>query len=426
MTRNPGRPAPIPQPRPFEPERPVYSIPPPPGLVHVVRLAQRDGIEIAAIAKRTYDWYPGAFPVPAEQQPPLLDTMVSHDGADPGMASPKYLPEIVGFKTGTDVVVHGSARPSRPVREMMAGIRVDAQVHAVKVFGRRLVEHGPSGVRFGIPEPFEAVALRYENAYGGRDQGYERAFAAEFQEAVDPAAWRRARTNIENAFGRIHPLMYPRNRFGKGYVLGDDLRKAVGRELPNIELPRDLLTPERLACNPMRWQPQPIPAGVGYLDPFSFPRSALMGMSLEPPPTADGIREVAMGLVPGMPTRGILTATPEQMGDVVHPAASRCASLGLWLPFLHGDESVVIHGMDAGHPALPCPLPDERPMFHLGIPVEPEALTPPQVYLVRIDVDRRQLVQVWVQRFRHPRPADGGFVASAAQTAGVVWRRDRS
>lgn len=404
----------IPQPRPVEAGR----VPPPPerrpAATALVALAPNDRPEIAILCKRTFDIVSGEPARLADEQLALEEDVVSYDAKPAGMASPFLLPELIGFKNGTDVVVQGTARPQGPVRETMVGVRVDAHVHAVRVFGRRLIERSGPALRFSEPEPFDLMPIRYENAYGGRDAAFEAAFMAEFKRITDPAHLRAMSAVTKHAFGVLHPLMYPRNRFGKGYVLGHDPGGAVGRELPNLELPRDLLTPERVLSEPLEWASQPIPAGFDFLDPFSFPRSSLMGAPPLVSANQDGFAEVTLGLVPALPTRTVVTATPETIGEVMHPSASRCASLGLWLPFLRGNEVVCLYGMDRDEPQLTFQLPGERVALGLRGLAGLQAITPVELHLVRVEADRRRLTQVWVQRFYHPHPADQGFAASAS------------
>ena len=154
---------------------------------------------------------------------------------------------------------------------------------------------------------------------------------------------------------------------------------------------------------PLDWPKQPLPVGFDYLDPLTSPRSAMLGM----PPVANGdlshVEEVNRGLVPKDFFRGNLFAvSPEKAPDLIHNGASRCASLGLWAPFLRGDEDIVLTGMDSAIPKLYFKLPAEVPVFTLNAGNIHYDDVPGRMQLVLIDVRARVLNQVWVAKVRLP------------------------
>lgn len=377
--------------------------PPPPAPLRVVTVVPGEEIELAFVYKRTYDLDPaGGPPRPSQEQPPLAEEVELHEPLVPGAAaSVRQLPEVIGLKTGTDVVVQGAARPPRLVREWRVSVGVGLYVHRAAVFGRRVCERAGGRLAFTPPEPFEEMPLRMENAYGGRDAAFERAFLAEVERQAPPESMRRAGPALKAIFGQVHPLMYPRNRFGKGYVLDAAAPEVEGRELPNVERPDDLLTPERLALpDPMEWQRQPLPACFDWLDASSFPRCAYLGM---PPPASrpldDDVAEVRRGLIPsGYSLGSLLACKPADVGRVVHPWASRCAQPGLCLPFLAGDEWLSLAGMDPARPEWRFPLPRERPELTLPAGVCAEPVLAGRLNLVFVDVGASRLSLVWSGR----------------------------
>jgi len=424
---------PVPISQPIPQPKPVELIKPPPPLVMApattrVVLAQASGAaELVVVHKRTYTWEPGKRAWPADVQPPLDEAGAPYPPLVEGRApSWKSLPEVVGFKAGTDVVIQGSARSPRPVERLSTVLFLGKRRHEVVVSGRRQVAVSGGGhLVFTPAEPFTCVPLRYELAYGGRDVAYEAQMMDEVRRITPAAVMRRATPSMEGMFTNVHPLMYPRNRFGQGYVLDQRREKQAGRELPQLERPDDLLTPERLWLgNPLRWWQQPLPAGFDYLDPMTFPR---MGMFACPPPgyqPGDSVREVDLALVPKDFCRGnIATATPAQMPTLLHPHAGQCASLGLNFPYLRGDEMMLLQGMDAQGLELDVLLPAERPTMTIaGLAAKPVSLNA-DLYLVLIDVDARQLVMVWAARHRLAQAIAPQRVPALSATTSVTWGR---
>jgi hypothetical protein len=388
----------------------------------------RDDPELAVIFKRTYHFEHGAPPTPAHEQLPLVEEGEPHDELVPGLPpSARTLPETIGLREGTDLIVQGSARPGRPVTEMRVAVRVGPWEHQAVVYGRRFARWERGRIRFTAPEPFEEMPLRYELAYGGRDAPFEKAFLEEVQRNA-ASGFRRALPALQALFGANHPLFYPRNRFGKGYVLEERADSIEGRELPNLERPDDLLTPDRLVVgHPLAWLTQPIPVGFDHLDHLSFPRTAMLGL---PPMVADPAQappssgqapaeptppdptrvfreapEVRRGLVPADLCRGsIATATPETLPDLVHPQGVRSASLGLQLPTLDGHETIGLYGMDPDRPSFALPLPAERPLFVLDEVFHREARVGGTLVQVKIEMAERRLTVIWVARAPLSRP----------------------
>jgi hypothetical protein len=395
---------PVPKPTPLDslppPELPPHLKPAPPGPLRVTQVAITGAPELAVIYKRTYAFAPDRPCQLADEQIPLDADGAFHEEIAPGIApSFKSLPEDIGFKTGTDLVVQGSARPPRPVNEMTVSVEVGRHHHSAQVIGARFCDYLNGKPAFTPPEPFEEMPLRYENAYGGRDLKCEQALLDEVRRITPPEDLRRSAAVAEGMLKANHPLIYPRNRFGKGYVLEDRQEFIEARELPNLERPDDRLTPERLVVgNPLLWTRQPMPVGFDYLDPLSFPRSAMLGW---PPPVQGGIDEVpeiARGLIPPDSFRGnIFAGPPEKMAGLIHPSASRCASLGLWMPSLGGDEVIVLVGMNPAFPELHVRLPLERPVFTLSSAQSPTEI-PGTLSTVLIDVDQQLVNLIWVGR----------------------------
>lgn len=419
-------PEPIPQPQPIVPEKPAATPAPQPATTRLVLASASGAAELVVLHKRTYAWEAGKRAWPADVQVPLDEAGVPYKPIAEGRAPAwKSLPEVVGFKAGTDVVVQGSARSPKPVERLMTALQLGKYRHEVLVSGRRRSVLQQGRLAFTAPEPFTEVPLRYELAYGGRDPSYEAQVMDEVRRLTPAEAMRRALPSMEGLFSRVHPLMYPRNRFGQGFVLDQRPDQQIGRELPQLERPDDQLTPERfLLGNPLLWRKQPLPTGFDYLDPMTFPR---MGMFACPPPgfqPGDLVREVELGLVPADFCRGnIATATPTQLPTLLHPHAGHCASLGLTFPYLRGDETLLLQGMDAQGFGLDVALPAEHPTVTVaGLTAKPLTLKA-DPYLVLVQVDERQLALVWAARHRLAQPIAPQRLAALAAATTITWKR---
>src|SRR5690606_31247608 len=155
-----------------------------------------------AIVKLTYEVSNGQAVL--TQAKPL-----EHDLRDPEL-DPK-MPVGSDFwpgKDATDVVVRGSAYARAPVQETWVGVQVGKAVKHIKVIGQRYVEWRGAVPGFSAPEPFEEMAITNANAYGGCD----------LRVPVD------APTTLEDEIAQAydHPGVYPRNPFGKGYLVSPE------------------------------------------------------------------------------------------------------------------------------------------------------------------------------------------------------------
>jgi hypothetical protein len=161
------------------------------------------------------------------------------DPDNPEISSIKYPSDICLAKPSTDVIVVGSAmtRDRVPVRELDVLVRVGPVEKALRVFGLRVWYRGLTGLTMTNPEPFEALPMRWESAYGGSD----------FTEGQKP-------------------LEEPRNPVGRGVARSPNM--LVHEPAPQIEDPRDLIHSHRS---------RPAPAGVGAIGRHWEPRRRYVG-----------------------------------------------------------------------------------------------------------------------------------------------------
>jgi len=424
MTKQPSK---IPQPTPvsqnLDTEIPRHLTPEPSALgVTTGTITGR--LELAASLKVTYRFKPGSLPRLHDEQPPLSLINEPHDELAPGTTpSQKAVPELLAYSSGTDVIVRAHARPPRPVAGMKVGVEVGGVRHYAKVTGRRFVDRDGGRLVFTPPETFEAMPLRYELAYGGVDRDFEAMVVESAKAQTDPEELRRIAAVAEDFLQGLPPAAYPRNPYGKGYILIGDPERVVGKELPNVELDQDRVSPQRLWPSAgSRWMEMPVPAGFDYMDVGMYPRTAMMGL----PPYSEGdpdqIPEVTGGQVPPRFCRGnALYAEREDIPGLIHPDVGRCAPIGLRSSFLRGDEFMTLYGMDSAEPVLRVFLPGERPVFRVPRPGSSESGSEvdSQLFQLFIDVDERLLSLVWTARTPWPTPLKPGEDQELAGKIGV-------
>jgi len=203
-------------------------------------LGDLEGQQIVSVhVKRTYELLPDGRCKRAEKQMPLvMAPLVDPDGNEVFFEG-----DVMPVKSGTDLVIMGTVH-GNGARELTASIGVGDRRFAYQVFGtRRCSYSGPGTLRFTAPEPIGEVPLRYENAYGGLDP-------------TVPA--QREVVTLLDALEH-HPGAYPRNPFGKGYVVFENGERLDGLELPNLEHPQMRLTPANLVLHgPQNWWRAPL------------------------------------------------------------------------------------------------------------------------------------------------------------------------
>jgi hypothetical protein len=188
-------------------------------------IKQRFGVDLDGAVKRE----PGA-------EVKLSDEL--WDEEKPEGSSLKYASDLCLRKPATDVVVKAEAMSpgKQPQRELDVLVRVGGVERALRVFGARVWYKGLTGLAFTPPEPFEAMPLKWELSFGGRD----------------------------TSTGTL--LEEPRNPVGAGFVA--DTSALVHQPLPNVEDPRALIKNEKS---------RPKPAGVAPIMHHWAPRKDYAG-----------------------------------------------------------------------------------------------------------------------------------------------------
>jgi len=230
------------------------------------------------------------------------------------------------------------------------------------------------------PQPWEQMPLTWDRAYGGVDP------------SVSPDSFDNAMDLLSASV--IDPGAYPRNDLGRGYRVA---RRSASSEdsirLPNLELPDDQITVDRLECRQSSaWHRQPRPAGFGFVLPHWFPRSLHVGVIAGPWPDlgAGPLPEEVLGLLPS----GFLDAQRAQKEELsVSPGFLQVSAPGMAFPDLTGVESMALEGLD-GNRHLELTLPGGRPAAALQLAKGRLDLAARLLQIV-LEVDSAVLTMLW-------------------------------
>jgi hypothetical protein len=324
------------------------------------------------LVKRTYDIRERGGLVRAVQTSELRKIDEYYDSGDSDWTTVKFEAELVAFKPLSDVVVIGKAYTphGRPMQQMDIEVIVEDRRKLMRVFGDRQCRYNPGRPpTFTEPVEFREMEIRYERAFGGKDEISDSLF----------------------------PIAYPRNDLGCGLALKNVRERVAGLPLPNLEDPADLLTPEKIILNdPYRWNSLPLPQGLGWVHRSWYPRSSFAG-SMPPYLDPDEVmREELLGLVP---QRQVALARQFKLPSF-HALFNNGASTGLMFAQLTGTETVRLLGLTPSG-RLDFALPGEQPRLMLDIGLGENELQP-ILQTVCIRPDDMQVDIIW--RGVHPYP----------------------
>jgi hypothetical protein len=339
---------------------------PGPGVVEIVPgLNPHDEPIFSVIVKRTYRIVPDGPAQRAEVDRPLRRIDEYYAGGGPDSSTVQHESELAPYKASTDVVVIGTAYAPRGAgtEQLTVGVQIGERRKALTVTGNRSCHfRAGSPPVFSDPEPFTEMEIRYDRAYGGRDD--------------------KSLPDV--------PFLYPRNFMGTGVVLRNVKEAIEGLPLPNIEDPQDLLTPDRLLIGePDRWHVQPLPQGLGWRQRTWYPRCALLGAypAFLDPGTVTA--EEQMGLLPpdhiALAKQGRLRPMEAQFANG--------ASFGMIFARLRGDEPVLLIRLTPNG-VLKFLLPGDTPGIGLDLGHGMQPLEP-QLHTVSIRPEEQELDLIW-------------------------------
>lgn len=304
-----------------------------PYALETVVIYDRQGNEtLLVMVKGTFDYVQGASRVASEQRP--VNQADEYRG-DPVESSILLATDMLPLRPQTGVTLSGHAVCPGPegskVGKLNVGVKLGALQQTAVVFGDRV---GYQNI--DRPEPFERIALCWENAFGGYDRSHDK---------------EKHHTALED------------NPVGKGFLAAKSKQSASDILLPNIEDP----------AHPLRSPHEPVPAvGFGAVSPGWLARRRYAGTYDE-----QWQKERAPLLPDDFDDRFLQAA----------PAALTAEG------YLQGDEECVLLGMHReGRIAFPlnAPAPTVGVRFH-GAGVRSK----PKLESVHIDSAAQQYLVTW-------------------------------
>ena len=250
---------------------------------------------LGLVLKRTYIFRDGGGCDAAEedQQEPLTFQEFPYEELEPPLVSPVRLDnDMFAFRPKTDLVVQGSAYTYfSGVSKTHVAVRIGTFERSIRVYGDRQLMRGLDGkLRFSDPEPFDAMPVRYDRAYGGVD-------VTALRRRPAPKMLRElAQVMPDIPIDTDTPFHYARNPCGRGFLIDDDEESLAAVQVPNLEFPFDWITPERLATGSVHgWVTAPLPACMDWQSAGWFPRIAYLGAAVFPPDYSGPVRETELG-----------------------------------------------------------------------------------------------------------------------------------
>jgi len=138
------------------------------GLAPAFWVAQVPGHDraLVVLVKATFEFdVDGSVRLADDQEFPTGD--VPYDDDEDGEAAPRYASDFEPFRPRADLLCVGHARPRQSATHCSVKFRVGGRSASLLVTGDRVWEGGMLGRRASKPQPFDALELRYERAYGG-------------------------------------------------------------------------------------------------------------------------------------------------------------------------------------------------------------------------------------------------------------------
>lgn len=326
----------------------------------------------SVLVKRTYSIQENGRLVRNEHANPFLEVDRYWDDGDPTESTVKYENDLSPYKLATDVVVIGKAYSpdNQPVSQMDVSVEVGRFKKVVRIIGDRHCIYRPDEPPlFTDPIPFTEMDIRYDRAYGGKDD--------------------KSLPDIE--------FHYPRNPMGTGIAIKNIRAVVESLRLPNVEDPNDMLTPDNLILGePDRWNQQPLPQGIGWFQKTCYPRCSFVGAI---PGFVDVDEVMREELLHWVPKHQIALSRQFKL-PAFNVRFNNGASWELIVPYLSGDETVRLTGLTPTG-ELQFKLPGSKPGITLDIGKGENELTA-VLHTVCIRLEAQEVDLIWRGSMEYP------------------------
>ncbi len=320
---------------------------------------------IGLVLKRTYLFQDGGGCDAAEEerQEAISFGEVPYEELVPPRISPVCRDcDVLAFRRKTDLVVQANAYTYfSGVSMTHVSVRLGGFERSIRVYGDRALLRGIDGaLRFSDPEPFDALPLRYDRAYGGVDAVALRRNPA--PKMLQELAEIRPEVPIETDT----PFHYTRNPCGRGFVIEEDEESLATVQVPNFEFPFDPITPDRLVVRSADgWVNAPLPASMDWQSAEWFPRIAYLGAAWFPDGYRGPVRETTLGWA--APDLVDIQPAIAHFEDPMRIEFTQAASAGMSLDSVRPGELVELRNLHPIYPFCTFRLPEETPQVRMEI-----------------------------------------------------------
>lgn len=359
---------------------------------------------LSVVARRTYTLNESGRCTLAEVQAPLSEDCSFYPD-NPRLFCNDV--DLLTNKTLTDIVIKGHACNSGKSSRFLAGFQIGKFTNNILVVGNRKPYLQNGRIKFGEPDLVDKVPLRYDFAYGGKDSIGEQKIGLPPSEMIKSLP-----SDIDVLEGNLY--RYMRNPLGKGYLVELNNQSLELTELPNLEDPADLLTPENLVVGKLEnWVHMPLPRCTDWVHPAWFPRVAYFGFyRMEDYIKTLRLKEIEKGFL----QMNVLTAKQGQLNLLCNNGAS----LGFQLPYLRLGEMCKLTNVHPLKKEFEFQIPKESPEIFVDGRNGTLKKTMPVIQTVIIEPEKNLLSIVW----RGTAPAVRPYFDQELQTMPfkVNWR----
>jgi len=340
---------------------------------------------LSVVTKRTYVFDDNGICALAEDQSPLIETVEIH---------PDYKEivtqdiDLYPFKPFTDIILKGKAYNSQNSSSFQASIEIAKQNVDMQIIGNRKVSKNDRGkFVFSEPELIDEIPLEYQYAYGGKDLLAEKPIRDQFEQEKSLSFLGEIFDPLEGS-----PFRYPRNPAGKGYIIEAHDETIESLELPNIEDPYNLLTPDTLLCpSPLDWYKMPVPRCTNWISPGWFPRVAYFGMY----PLPNGLDEDVYEIKKKWADKDVLNSQVDVNKAKFSFRACNGASLGLQSAHLTGGQQCRLINIHPLKQEFIFTIPKEIPIIKVDGRNGKLLSTDPVLQTIIIEPELEKLTLVW-------------------------------